>query len=106
MEKISTPTAQHMIIPMDKIHEIPGVFTPKPPDRSLRGLVASIQIGCVKELVIQRQREDGEYLLLSDYRRHTANELAKKNNISKPIPNGSPKTETAEPVGNRRTAPP
>ena len=43
--EISNPTAQPMMIPMDKIHEMPGVFTPRPPERSLGGLVASIQIG-------------------------------------------------------------
>ena len=79
--EISNPTPQPMMIPLDKIHEMPGVFTPRPPERSLGGLVASIQSGGVKEPVILRQREDGEYQLLSGYRRRRANELANNKDI-------------------------
>ena len=66
--EIGNPTPQPLIIPMDKIHEMPGVFTPRPPERSLGGLITSIQSGGIKEPVILRQREDGEYQLVSGFR--------------------------------------
>ena len=79
--EIGTPTPQPMLIPMDKIHDMPGIFTPRPPERTLGGLVTSIQSGGVKEPVIVRQREDGHYQLLSGYRRRKANELANNKEI-------------------------
>ena len=53
------------IIPLSKIHDLPGVFIPKQPDKSYGGLVSSIQASGVKEPVILRLREDGEYQLAS-----------------------------------------
>lgn len=74
-------TVKTHIIPLDKIHDLPGVSLPQYPDRSLGGLVSSIQTGGVKEPVILRQREGGEFELLSGYRRLQASKLAKKSDI-------------------------
>ena len=69
------------IIPLSKIHDLPGVFIPKQPDKSYGGLVSSIQVSGVKEPVILRLREDGEYQLVAGYRRRRGSELAKKQDI-------------------------
>lgn len=74
-----TPTPQN--IPLSKIHDLPGVYINQVPDRNYGGLVSSIQSGGVKEPVILRLREDGEYQLLAGYRRRRASELAKKQEI-------------------------
>ena len=74
-------TAKIHNIPLGEIHNFPGVVAPQHTDRSLGGLVSSIQSGGVKEPVILRQREDGEFELLSGYRRKRASELAKKTEI-------------------------
>ena len=68
-------------IPLAKIHDLPGTFISKPPDRTYGGLVNSIQAVGVTEPVILRQREDGEYQLLAGYRRRRASELAKQQDI-------------------------
>ena len=75
----SKPQAQ--TIPLAKIHDLPGVFICKQPDKAYGGLVTSIQAGGVKEPVILRLREDGEYQLVTGYRRLRASELAKKQDI-------------------------
>jgi len=64
-------------IPLEKIHDLPGIPTVTLTDKSYGGLVASILLDGVKEPVILRQREDGEYQLVSGYRRRKATELAK-----------------------------
>ena len=64
-------------IPLEKIHDLPGIPTITQADKSYGGLVASILLDGVKEPVILRQREDGEYQLVSGYRRRKATELAK-----------------------------
>ena len=64
-------------IPLYKIHDLPGIPTVAQADKSYGGLVASILLDGVKEPVILRQREDGEYQLVSGYRRRKATELAK-----------------------------
>ena len=69
------------IIPLAKIHDLPGIPLSKPPDKTYGGLVTSIQAGGVKEPVILRLREDGEYQLVTGYRRRRASELAKKADI-------------------------
>ena len=69
------------IIPLSKIHDLPGVFIPKQPDKSYGGLVSSIQASGVKEPVILRLREDGEYQLVTGYRRRRGSELAQKQDI-------------------------
>ena len=78
-----TPTEQPstQIIPLSKIHDLPGVFIQKQPDKSYGGLVSSIQASGVKEPVILRLREDGEYQLVTGYRRRRGSELAKKEDI-------------------------
>ena len=53
-----TPTqAQPQMIPLSKIHELPGVFNPKPQDKSLGSMVLSIESSGVKEPVILRQEQ-------------------------------------------------
>ena len=48
----------------------------------MAGFVTSIQVSGVKEAVILRLREDGEYQLVDGYRRRRrASELAKKKDI-------------------------
>ena len=69
------------IVPLTKIHDLPGVFIPKVQDKAYGGLVTSIQVSGVKEAVILRLREDGEYQLVDGYRRRRASELAKKKDI-------------------------
>lgn len=64
-------------IPLEKIHDLPGIPKVTLADKSYGGLVASILLDGVKEPVILRQREDGEYQLVSGYRRRKATELAK-----------------------------
>ena len=77
-----TPTqAKLQVIPLSKIHDLPNVFIAKPQDKSLGSMVLSIESSGVKEPVILRQRDDGEYQLLSGYRRRRASELAKKPDI-------------------------
>ena len=65
------------MIPLSKIHALPGMFIQKQPDKNYGGLVSSIQASGVKEPVILRLREDGEYQLVAGYRRRRACELAK-----------------------------
>lgn len=77
-----TPTqAKPQMIPLTKIHELPGVFNPKPQDKALGSMVLSIESSGVKEPIILRLRDDGEYQLLSGDRRRRASELAKKQDI-------------------------
>ena len=78
--KIPDPK-QVQTIPLAKIHSLPGLTVPKQPDLAYGGLVSSIQSHGVTEPVILRLREDGEYQLVSGYRRHRASELAKKQDI-------------------------
>ncbi len=81
-ENSKTPTqAQPQMIPLSKIHELPGVFNPKPQDKTLGSMVLSIESNGVKDAVILRQRDDGEYQLLHGDRRRRASELAKKQDI-------------------------
>ena len=81
-ETSKTPTqAKPQMIPLSKIHELPGVFNPKPQDKSLGSMVLSIESSGVKEPIILRLRDDGEYQLLSGDRRRRASELAKKQDI-------------------------
>ena len=68
-------------IPLAKIHDLSGIPISRQPDKSYGGLVTSIQAGGVKEPVILRLREDGEYQLVTGYRRMRASELAKKQEI-------------------------
>ena len=64
-------------IPIEKIHDLPSIPIVKLADKSYGGLVATILLDGVKEPVILRQREDGEYQLVTGYRRRRAAELAK-----------------------------
>ena len=64
-------------IPIEKIHDLPGVPIVKLTDKTYGGLVTSMLLDGVKEPVILRQREDGEYQLVHGFRRRKAAELAK-----------------------------
>jgi ParB/RepB/Spo0J family partition protein len=76
-----TPAQQPRTVPLSQIHELPGVFNPKPVESKLSSLILSIQNSGVMEPVILRQRDDGEYQLLSGYRRCAASERAGKKDI-------------------------
>lgn len=71
--KIPTPKS----IPIEKIHDLPGIAEEKRPDKEYGSLVSSILINGVKEPVILRPMENGEYQLVAGYRRKRAVELAK-----------------------------
>ena len=80
-EPSKTQTPQPQAIPLAKIHDLPGAVISKQPDKSYGGLVTSIQAGGVKEPVVLRLREDGEYQLVTGYRRRRACEVAKLKDI-------------------------
>ena len=83
-EKARDPTKQEMKpvnILLSKIHDLPGsVFAP-PSQKSLEALTSSIVLKGVQEPVILRQREDGEFQIVSGNRRRKASEFAKKTEI-------------------------
>ena len=75
------PEIKPVSIPLSKIHDLPGsVFAPPSP-KSLEALTSSIVLKGVQEPVILRQREDGEFQIVSGNRRRKASELAKKTEI-------------------------
>ena len=75
------PEIKPVSIPLSKIHDLPGsVFAPPSP-KSLEALTSSIVLKGVQEPVILRQREDGEFQIVSGNRRCKASELAKKTEI-------------------------
>ena len=51
---------QPQTIPLSEIHDLPGVFNPKPVESKLGSMIISIQNSGVMEPVILRQRDDGE----------------------------------------------
>ena len=83
-EKARDPTKQErkpVNIPLSKIHDLPGsVFAP-PSQKSLEALTSSIVLKGVQEPVVLRQREDGEFQIVSGNRRRKASELAKQTEI-------------------------
>ena len=75
------PEIKPVNIPLAKIHDLPGsVFAPPSP-KSLEALTSSIVLRGVQEPVILRQRDDGEFQIVSGNRRRKASELAKKTEI-------------------------
>lgn len=77
----TTPENKPVSIPLSKIHDLPGsVFAPPSP-KSLEALTSSIVLKGVQEPVILRQREDGEFQIVSGNRRRKASEFAKKTEI-------------------------
>lgn len=83
-EKARDPTKQEVKpvnIPLSKIHDLPGsVFAPLS-QKSLEALTSSIVLKGVQEPVILRQREEGEFQIVSGNRRRKASEFAKKTEI-------------------------
>ena len=83
-EKARDPTkseSKPVNIPLAKIHDLPGsVFAPPSP-KSLEALTSSIVLKGVQEPVVLRQREDGEFQIVSGNRRRKASELAKQTEI-------------------------
>ncbi len=69
-------------IPIEKIHDLPGVIDPKQPEKSYGTLVSSILVNGLREPVILRPLENGEYQLVHGYRRRRAAELAKLKEVS------------------------
>ena len=75
------PEIKPVNIPLAKIYDLPGsVFAP-PSQKSLEALTSSIVLKGVQEPVILRQREDGEFQIVSGNRRRKASELAKQTEI-------------------------
>ena len=75
------PEIRPVNIPLSKIHDLPGsVFAP-PSQKSLEALTSSIVLKGVQEPVVLRQREDGDFQIVSGNRRRKASELAKKTEI-------------------------
>ena len=75
------PEIKPVNIPLSKIHDLPGsVFAPPSP-KSLEALTSSIVLKGVQKPVILRQREDGEFQIVSGNRRRKASELAKQTEI-------------------------
>jgi hypothetical protein len=64
-------------IPIENIHDLPGVTDFKLPEKSYGTLVSSILVNGLREPVILRPLENGEYQLVHGYRRRKAAELAK-----------------------------
>ena len=64
-------------IPIEKIHDLPAVTDFKLPEKSYGTLVSSILVNGLREPVILRPLENGEYQLVHGYRRRKAAELAK-----------------------------
>ena len=64
-------------IPIEKIHDLPGVTDFKLLEKSYGTLVSSILVNGLREPVILRPLENGEYQLVHGYRRRKAAELAK-----------------------------
>ena len=69
-------------IPIEKIHDLPGVIDPKQPEKAYGTLVSSILVNGLREPVILRPLENGEYQLVHGYRRRRAAELAKLKEVS------------------------
>ena len=72
---------QKQNIPLNKILDFPGLAFGKFSDKSLGGLVSSLQSKGIEEPLIVRQRKDGEYELIAGYRRRRAGELAKLSDV-------------------------
>ena len=68
-------------IPMEKIHDLPGMEDSKEPDKAYGSLVSSILVSGIKEPVILRPMGNGEYQLVAGYRRRRAAELARLQEI-------------------------
>ena len=69
-------------IPIEKIHDLPGVIDPKQPEKAYGTLVSSILVNGLREPLILRPLENGEYQLVHGYRRRRAAELAKLKEVS------------------------
>ena len=72
---------QKQNIPLNKILDFPGLAFGKFSDKSLGGLVSSLQSKGIEEPLIVRQGKDGEYELIAGYRRRRAGELAKLSDV-------------------------
>lgn len=85
-EKARQPTNETpnpVNIPLSKIHDLPGsVFAP-PNEKSLAALTSSIVLKGVQEPVILRQREDGEFQIVSGNRRRKAGGTGKESRNSR-----------------------
>lgn len=68
-------------IALEKIRPLPGLEEDKQPDKAYGSLVSSILINGVKEPLLLRTMEGGEYQLVSGYRRLRACRLAKLKEI-------------------------
>lgn len=68
----SNETEQHHFIPLSKIHDLPGTYVKDQPRADYSDMIQSIKSEGLKEPVILRQREDGEYQLVDGFHRMQA----------------------------------
>lgn len=98
------PERKPVNIPLSKIHDLPGsVFAPPSP-KSLEALTSSIVLKGIQEPVILRQREDGEFQIVSGNRRRKASELTKKAEIPAFVYDMTEKKQRSSVFGIRASA--
>ena len=68
----SDEAGQHRFIPLSKIHDLPGTYVKDQPKADYSAMIQSIKAEGLKEPVILRQREDGEYQLVDGFHRMQA----------------------------------
>ena len=56
-------------VPLSKIHDLPGTYVKDTPRKDYDDLIKSIKAEGLKEAVVLRQREDGEYQLVDGFHR-------------------------------------
>lgn len=59
-------------VPLSKIHDLPGTYVKDQPKADYGDMVKSIKAEGLKEPIILRQREDGEYQLVDGFHRMQA----------------------------------
>lgn len=68
----SDEAGRHRFIPLSKIHDLPGTYVKDQPKADYSAMIQGIKAEGLKEPVILRQREDGEYQLVDGFHRMQA----------------------------------
>ena len=71
-EKSDDVAGQYRFIPLSKIHDLPGTYVKDQPKADYSAMIQSIKSEGLKEPVILRRREDGEYQLVDGFHRMQA----------------------------------
>lgn len=71
-EKSDDVAGQYRFIPLSKIHDLPGTYVKDQPKADYSSMIQSIKSEGLKEPVILRRREDGEYQLVDGFHRMQA----------------------------------